>query len=70
MDVTPAPEKPGTFMEADEADMLRKYETWLEINQYTRQMWCTRCRQQVEVHVTSGDCGLICECRVLLWKTS
>ena len=66
----PAPEKPGTFMEAEEAELLRKYQVWLETNEYERYLWCTRCRERVEVHVTQGDIGLICSCRVTLHKVS
>ena len=63
-------EKPVTFMDAGEVDLLRSYQNWLETNQYTRHLWCTGCREKVEVHVTPVDIGLICGCRVLLWKPS
>lgn len=63
-------EKPVTFMDHGEADLMRAYEVWLDRNELERRLWCTHCQSPAEVHVTPADIGIICECRVLLWKAS
>lgn len=62
-------ELPSTFLTQDEADLLRNYQRWGEMNHLFATMTCQHCGSAMEVYV-QGDIGLFCDCRVLVWKAS
>lgn len=62
-------ELPATFLTSDEADLLRNYQRWGEMNHLYGTMKCRHCGGDMEVYV-QGDIGLFCGCRVLVWKAS
>jgi len=62
--------RPVTFLSFDDATTLRAYAAWLEREQLLRDLYCASCGEPCEAHVTAGDIGLICPCRMRLWKVS
>jgi hypothetical protein len=62
-------DKPATFLSNDEAQLLRDYQRWGEINGLHGTMTCTSCGKPMEVYV-QAEIGFFCDCRVLFWKPS
>lgn len=60
---------PATHLTQDEADLLRNYQRWGELNHLFGTMKCRHCGDDMEVYV-QGSIGLFCGCRVLIWQPS
>jgi hypothetical protein len=60
-------ELPTTYLTSDEADLLRNYERWGEMNHLSASMKCRHCGGDMEVYVQKSI-GLFCDCRVILWQ--
>lgn len=60
---------PATFLSQDEADLLRNYQRWGELNHLQGTMKCRSCGGDMEVYV-QASIGIFCECRVLVWQPS
>lgn len=60
---------PTTFLTSDEADLLRSYQRWGEMNHLYGTMKCRHCGGDMEVFV-QANIGFFCDCRVLIWQPS
>lgn len=60
---------PATFLTADEANLLRNYQRWGEINHLSASMKCGSCGADAEVYI-QGDIGIFCDCQCLIWRAS
>lgn len=60
---------PTTYLTSDEADLLRNYQRWGELNHLAASMTCRHCGSDMEVYV-QASIGLFCDCRVLIWQPS
>jgi hypothetical protein len=61
---------PATFLQPVEAELLRKYQGWLEKEQLAAQLECVSCGATCLAFVTTGDIGIFCDCRVTVSKVS
>lgn len=61
---------PATFMLPEQAEVVRKYAQWLEHENLAAELVCGSCGAVCKTFVTTGDIGIFCDCRVVLWKVS
>jgi hypothetical protein len=61
---------PATFLAPNEAELLRKYQGWLEREHLIGELVCGSCGAVCQTFVTTGDIGIFCDCRVSIWKVS
>lgn len=60
---------PTTFLTSEEAELLRQYQRWGELNHLYATMKCRHCGEATEVYV-QANIGFFCGCRVLIWQPS
>ena len=61
---------PATFLSPPDADLLRRYVTWLERESLQAELICGSCGETCQTFVTTGDIGIFCDCRCSVWKVS
>lgn len=62
-------ELPTTFLTSEEAELLRQYQRWGEMNHLYGTMKCRKCGDDVEVYV-QANIGFFCGCQALIWQPS